>query len=184
MQAFASRADLWDWLATNGTVERELWVKLFKRGSSVASVTWDDCVIACIAHGWIDGQKKPLDDTAWLQRLTPRRPGSSWSTRNCAHAERLIAEGQMTPAGLAQVAAARADGRWDSAYAGQADMVIPPDFLAALEDDPAAKAFFATLDRKNLFPIYHRLTSARRPETRAKRMAAILAQLARGERFY
>ena len=182
--AFETIADLRAWLTANHDAAPELWVRICKKGSDVPSVTWTDCVIEALAFGWIDGQKASLDDRAYLQRLTPGRSGSSWSKTNREHAERLIAEGRMTPAGLAEVEAARGDGRWDDAYAGQADMAIPQDFLDALEALPEAKAFFATLDRKNLYPIYYRLHTAKRPKTRAKRMQAMLNQLARRERFH
>jgi uncharacterized protein YdeI (YjbR/CyaY-like superfamily) len=183
-RAFESITQLDAWLRANHATERELWVRIFKKGSGTPSVTWDDCVIACLTWGWIDGQKKSLDDASFLQRLTPRRPKSGWSKRNCEHAERLIAEGRMQPTGLAHVEAAREDGRWEAAYAGSSEMVIPDDFLAALRKNAAAKKFFATLDRRNLFTIYHRLHTAKRPETRQKRIEAMLAQLARGERFH
>ncbi len=147
-------------------------------------MTWTDCAIEAIRFGWIDGQKRPLDEVSFLQRLTPRKPGSNWSAKNREHATRLIDEGRMTPAGLAHVEAPQADGRWASAYDGQAAMVIPGDFLDALETRPVAKAFFGTLDRKNLYPIYYRLQTAKRPETRAKRMAQMLDQLDREERFH
>ena len=155
-----------------------------KAGSRQRSVTWTDCVIEAIRFGWIDGLKRPGDERSYLQRLTPRRAGSSWSTKNREHADRLIDEGRMTPAGLAHVEVARADGRWDSAYEGSATMDIPQDFLDALAALPEAEAFFRTLDRKNLYPIYYRLQTAKRPETRARRMQQILEQLGRGERFH
>ncbi|NEX93807.1 YdeI/OmpD-associated family protein [Caulobacter sp. 17J65-9] len=182
--AFDTPARLADWLAAHHASARELWVRIYKAGSGTPSVTWSDCVVEAIAFGWIDGQKQSLDAVSYLQRLTPRKPGSNWSKKNCEHATRLIGEGRMTPAGLAQVDAAKAAGRWDNAYAGSAGMSIPEDFLEALEARPAAKAFFQNLDRKNLFPIYYRLQTAKRPETRAKRMAEILAKLDRGERFH
>lgn len=178
---FESPAQLHAWLQAHHAREAELWVRIFKKGSGTPSVTWDDCVLACIVWGWIDGQRKSLDDTAFLQRLTPRRARSNWSQKNVQHAERLIAEGLMQAPGLAQVEAARADGRWASAYAGSADMVIPEDFLAALQQDPVALAFYGTLKRQQLFSIYYRLTSAKRAETRQKRMAELLDTLARGE---
>ena len=177
---FESSAQLHAWLQANHARETELWVRIYKKGSGTPSVTWDDCVLACIAWGWIDGQRKSLDDTAFLQRLTPRRARSGWSQKNVQHAERLIAEGLMQAPGLAQVEAARADGRWATAYAGSATMVMPEDFLAALQQDPAAQAFYATLKRQQLFTIYYRLTSAKRAETREKRMVEILAKLGRG----
>lgn len=182
--AFQDAAGLSAWLASHHGRSSELWVRIFKKGSGERSVTWADCVIEAIRFGWIDGRKQPLDEASFLQRLTPRKPGSNWSARNRDHATRLIAEGRMTPAGLAHVEAARADGRWDNAYEGSATMTIPQDFLDALEAMPAAKAFFQTLDRKNLFPIYYRLHTAKRPETRDRRLAQILAQLDRGERFH
>ena len=183
-RAFEDAQQLSDWLGEHHQSSSELWVQIFKAASGQASVTWSDCVVEAIRFGWIDGQKLPLDEMSFLQRLTPRKPKSIWSEKNREHAARLIDEGRMTPAGLDHVEAAKADGRWDNAYAGSATMTIPQDFLDALEAMPSAKAFFATLDRKNLYPIYYRLHAAKRPETRAKRMAQILAQLERGERFH
>jgi len=182
--AFRDPAELGDWLAEHHQSRSELWVQIFKAGSGFPSVTWADCVVEAIRYGWIDGHKQSLDAASFLQRLTPRKPKSNWSAKNREHATRLIAEGRMTPAGLAHVDAAKADGRWRDAYAGSAAMVIPQDFFDALETMPDARAFFETLDCKNLYPIYYRLQTAKRPETRAKRMAQILAQLERGERFY
>jgi uncharacterized protein YdeI (YjbR/CyaY-like superfamily) len=183
-RAFETPRDLERWLKANHGTERELWVRIYKKDSGTPSVTWSDCVVASLAWGWIDGQKKSLDEVSFLQRLTPRRARSSWSKRNREHAERLIAEGRMQPSGLAHVEAAREDGRWENAYAGSAEMVIPEDFLKELRKNPAAKKFYATLDRRNLFVIYHRLQTAKRPETRTKRIAAMLADLARGKAFH
>jgi uncharacterized protein YdeI (YjbR/CyaY-like superfamily) len=182
--SFETPAELRTWLAERHDSAGELWVRIYKAGSGTPSVTWSDCVVEAIAFGWIDGQKQSLDAVSYLQRLTPRKAGSSWSKKNCEHATRLIAEGRMTPAGLAQVEAAKAAGRWENAYAGSAGMSIPEDFLEALEARPAAKAFFQTLDRKNLYAIYYRLQTAKRPETRARRTAEILSRLDRGERFH
>lgn len=182
--AFQDAAELGKWLASHHQRSSEIWVHIFKAGSGKRPVTWTDCVIEAIRFGWIDGQKLPQDEASFLQRLTPRKPKSNWSAKNRAHAMKLIADGRMTPAGLTHVEAAKADGRWDSAYAGSAGMTIPQDVLDALETMPAARAFFQTLDRKNLYSIYYRLHTAKRPETRAKRLAQILAQLDRGERFH
>ena len=182
--AFQTAAELSEWLMSHHQRSSEVWVQIFRKGSGKQSVTWADCVIEAIRFGWIDGQKLPLDEASFLQRLTPRKQKSNWSARNREHATRLISEGRMTPPGFAHVEAAKADGRWDNAYEGSATMIIPQDFLDALEAMPAAKAFFQTLDRKNLYPIYYRLHTAKRPETRAKRFSQILAQLDRGERFY
>ena len=172
------------WLNVNHSTERELWVRIFKKGSGLPSVTWDDCVIASLTWGWIDGQRKALDGVSFVQRLTPRRPKSAWSTRNCQHAERLILEGLMQPPGLAQVEAAREDGRWDRAYSGSATMVIPDDFLEELRQHPVAGQVFAGLNRKNLYAIYHRIQTAKRPETRQRRITELVAQLERGETFH
>jgi uncharacterized protein YdeI (YjbR/CyaY-like superfamily) len=182
--ALQNAAELSEWLMSHHQHNSEVWVQIFKKGSGRQSVTWTDCVIEAIRFGWTDGQKLPLDEASFLQRLTPRKQKSNWSARNRDHATKLIAEGRMTPAGLAHVEAAKADGRWDSAYQGSATMTIPQDVLDALEARPAAKAFFQTLDRKNLYTIYYRLHTAKRPETRARRLSQILTQLDRGERFH
>ena len=174
---FATPDAFWDWLAAHHATETELWVRIYKKGSGIPSVTWDDCVRAGLAWGWIDGQKRSLDATAYLQRFTPRRPKSSWSERNRKIVADLIERGEMQPSGLVHVEAAKADGRWDLAYAGQADMVIPADFLAAVEASPRAKARFATLTRSEMFPFYHRLHTARTPEVRAARFAKLLSDL-------
>ncbi|WP_132911322.1 YdeI/OmpD-associated family protein [Sphingomonas sp. BK235] len=181
---FETPEDLAGWLAEHHATSRELWVRIYKDGSGQRSVTWTDCVVEAIRFGWIDGLKRSADERSYLQRLTPRRPGSNWSAKNRDHAERLIAEGRITPAGLVLIEAARAEGRWDIAYEGSATMVIPQDLLDALAARPEAKAFFQTLDRKNLYPIYYRLQTAKRPETRPRRVQHLLEQLARGERFH
>ena len=174
---FDTPEQLHAWLQANHASESELWVRIYKKATGQPSVTWDDCVVAAIAWGWIDGIRQSLDDTSFLQRLTPRRARSKWSQKNVQHAERLIEQGRMQAAGLAQIEAARSDGRWATAYVGSATMVAPDDFLTALQQDPAAHAFYATLKRQSLFTIYHRLHSAKRPETRQKRMAELLAKL-------
>ena len=182
--SFETPRQLERWLKSNHAKKQELWLRIFKKKSGTPSVTWNDCVVAAIAWGWIDGQRRALDEVSFLQRLTPRRAKSNWSKRNCEHAERLIAEERMQPSGLAHVDAARQDGRWEKAYAGSAAMVIPNDFLKKLGKNPAAKKFYATLDRRNRYVIYHRLQTAKRPETRQKRIATMLADLARGKAFH
>ncbi|WAC48436.1 YdeI/OmpD-associated family protein [Asticcacaulis sp. SL142] len=179
--AFETPEHLSDWLATHHATKRELWVRIFKKQSGTPSVTWEDCVVASLTWGWIDGHKKSLDEVSFLQRLSPRRPKSNWSQKNCDHAERLITESRMQPSGLAHVETAKQDGRWDKAYAGSANFVIPDDFLAALAASPQAKAGFEGLNRAHLFAIYHRLHTAVRPQTRQKRMDDILVKLTRGE---
>lgn len=177
-----SREALTSWLEQHHATSSELWVRLFKKDTLRPSVTWEDCVIAALTWGWIDGQRRSLDEESFLQRLTPRRPKSGWSKKNCEHAERLIAEGLMRPPGLAQVVAAQADGRWERAYAGSADMVFPEDFMLALKASPAAEAQFTKLSRTELFSIYHGVHTAKRADTRARRIAAAVEALAaRGE---
>ena len=183
-RSFETPDQLETWLEANHETGRELWVRIYKKGSRTPSVNWNDCVVAALAWGWIDGQRRSLDEVSFLQRLTPRRPKSNWSKKNCEHAERLIADGLMRPPGLAHVLAARQDGRWGQAYSGSADMVIPEDFLEELRKHPEAERFFATLDRRNLYAIYHHVQTAKRPETRARRIAQMVAQLARGEAFH
>jgi uncharacterized protein YdeI (YjbR/CyaY-like superfamily) len=176
-QSFPNSQALGEWLANNHASAKELWVRVYKSASGKPSVTWADCVVEAIRYGWIDGQKRSLDDSSFLQRLSPRKSSSNWSRKNREHAEKLIAEGRMAPAGLAHVKAAKKDGRWEKAYAGSAAMEIPEDFLKALNKRPRAKKFFATLNRQNLFSIYYRLHSAKKPETRVQRMAQILSML-------
>ncbi len=183
-RAFATAADLEHWLKQHHATARELWVRVFKKGSGTHSVDWNDCVLAALAWGWIDGQRKACDDASFFQRLTPRRPKSNWSKKNTEHVERLIAQGRMQPPGLVLVDAARSDGRWDAAYAGSADMVLPAEFLTELQHNPTAAQFFETLDSQNRFAIYHRLHIIKRADTRTKRIAQMVAQLARGERFH
>lgn len=183
-RAFKNREAMEKWLASNHDTATELWVRMYKKASGTPSVDWNDCVMAALAWGWIDGQRKALDEVSFLQRFTPRRARSSWSKRNRALCEQLIAEGRMQPSGLAQVAAARRDGRWENTYVGSAELVVPEDFLKALGKNAAAKKFYATLNRQNLFAIYFRLHSAKKAETRARRIVAMVAQLAEGQRFY
>lgn len=181
---FAAARDWARWLADNHATSPEAHVRMFKAGSGIPSVTWEEAVIEALVWGWIDGVKRSVDAKSWMQRFTPRRPRSGWSQRNRDHAERLIAAGRMMPPGLAQVEAAKADGRWDAAYAGK-DFEVPRDFLDALTGaSEGAQAHFAGLNRRNLFTIYYRLTTARRRETRAKRVAQFVAMMERAERFH
>ena len=182
--SFESPEQFETWLESNHKTEVEIWVRIFKKGSNTPSVDWNDCVVSALIWGWIDGQRKTHDEVSFLQRLTPRRANSSWSKRNCEHADRLIAEGRMKPAGLLHIEAAQADGRWEKAYSGSSEMAMPDDFLEKLETSPAAKQFFDTLNRQNLYAIYYRLQTAKRPETREKRMAEILLQLELGKPFH
>jgi uncharacterized protein YdeI (YjbR/CyaY-like superfamily) len=179
--AFPTPKQLAAWLEANHASEGELWVKIFKKQSAVASVTWDEVVIEALCWGWIDGVKKSLDEQAYLQRITPRKARSSWSKRNRAHVERLIDEGRMREPGLVHVRAAQADGRWENAYA-VSEMTVPENFLAALEGEPTAKSFFDTLNKASRFVIAYGLISAKKPETRQRRFATYLAMLANEEK--
>lgn len=179
---FATRDDLSAWMAAHHATKTELWVRMYKKAAALPSVTWEDCVVVALIWGWIDGQRQALDEISFVQRLSPRRAGSNWSKKNCDHVERLISGGLMQPSGLSHVTAAKADGRWNQAYAGSSDMVMPEDFLAALDDD--TRAFYDTLNRANRFAIYHRLQTAKRPETRARRMMDILGKLREGTKWH
>ena len=172
------------WLAEHHATEREVIVLMYRKVSGIASITWEQAVIEALVWGWIDGVARSVDAVSWVQRFTPRRSKSGWSQRNRDHALRLMASGRMQAPGLAQVEAAKADGRWDAAYAAK-DFQMPEDFLAALAGaSAAAQAHFADLNRQNQFAIYYRLTTAKRAETRAKRVAAFVVMMERGERFY
>jgi uncharacterized protein YdeI (YjbR/CyaY-like superfamily) len=181
--SFADPAEWSDWLKAHHAQETELWLKLYRKNSGIPSITWEEAVIEALAYGWIDGVKKAGDDSHWFQRFTPRRARSSWSQKNRAHVEKLLAEGRMQPAGLVHVEAARNDGRWDAAYAGSKSAEVPADFLAAIAEDAVAMATYQSLNAANRFAICYRLTTARKPETRAKRLAEMVATLARGERI-
>ena len=181
IMTFASPKDLDRWLKVNHAIESELWVKIFKKKTGIASVTWDDVVIEALCWGWIDGVKKSIDDQAYLQRVTPRRVRSNWSKRNRKHVERLLNEGRMMESGLLHVRAAKADGRWENAYAAS-EMKVPEDFLAALESKPEAKHFFETLTKSSHYVIAYGLTSAKKPETRQRRFKKFLDMLVSEEK--
>lgn len=180
-KSFATPEELAAWLKQNHASATELWIKIFKKASGITSVTWNDVVIESLCWGWIDGIKKSLDDEAYVQRITPRKANSSWSKRNCNHVERLISEGRMQAAGLAQVNAAKEDGRWDNAYS-VSEMTVPDDFITALELKPTAKAFYASLTKSSRYVIALGLTSAKRAETRQKRFDKYMAMLENHEK--
>ncbi len=178
---FESPAALGRWLMVHHATQRELWVKIFKKGTGIPSVTWDDVVTESLCWGWIDGVKKSLDDQAYIQRISPRKARSSWSKRNREQAERLISEGRMQESGLAHVRTAKEDGRWEKAYTAS-EMDVPADFLAALEHTPKARQFFETLTKTSRYAIALGLTSAKKPETRQRRFETFMDMLAREER--
>ncbi len=173
------------WLGENHEQEAGVWLVLAKKGTiEPTSLTYDEALEEAICHGWIDGQVRRRDEATYRQRFTPRRRRSPWSKRNVGLAERLHAEGRMRPTGLAEVERAKADGRWEAAYAGQASIEVPDDLAAALEAEPRAQELFGRLTSRNRYAILYRVTTAKRPETRAKRIAESVAMLARGETPY
>ncbi|MEP7023791.1 MAG: YdeI/OmpD-associated family protein [Actinomycetota bacterium] len=177
--------DAWEsWLATEHASAAGIWLKIAKKGSSTPTVSYADAVAVALCFGWIDGQKGKLDDDFWLQRFTPRKRGSSWSRINTDKATELIECGRMRPAGQAEVDQARADGRWAAAYASPAVITVPGDLAAELARNPVAQAFFDTLSKGNRYAILYRVTTARRPETRAQRIASYVQMLARHETQY
>jgi uncharacterized protein YdeI (YjbR/CyaY-like superfamily) len=182
--SFTSSREFRAWLAKNCVRSEGIWLRIYKKASGVATVSYAEALDQALCHGWIDSQKRPSDNQSWLQKFTPRRPQSGWSKNNTKHAERLIKSGAMTAAGLKEVEAAKADGRWQAAYDGFGVATVPDDFLRELARNKKAKAFFATLNKTNLYSIAYRLQTAKKPETRARRMLAIIAMLARGEKFH
>ncbi len=181
IMTFTSPNELGQWLKVNHAIESELWVKIFKKKTGIASVTWDDVVIEMLCYGWIDGIKKSIDDQAYLQRVTPRKARSMWSKRNRSHVERLIVQGRMMESGLLHVRAAKADGRWDNAYA-VSEMKVPADFLSALERKPKANQFFNNLTKSSHYVIAYGLTSAKKPETRHRRFIKYIDMLVNNEK--
>jgi len=181
---FATQADLEAWLADNHELSPGAWLAIAKKGSSRPTVSYPDAIESALCFGWIDGQKGSGDDEHWLQRFTPRSGRSRWSQINRDKAEQLVADGRMRPRGLAEVERARADGRWDSAYAGQRTATVPDDLQRELDGDPLAAAAFAALNSANRYAIIWRLNDAKRPETRARRLADYVAMLRRGERLH
>lgn len=177
---FADQAALEAWLEAEHLTAPGLYVKIAKKGSGVPSVNWEQMVEVLLCFGWIDGRANRLDESFYLQRITPRRAKSVWSLKNVATVERLIAEGRMRPAGLAAVEAAKADGRWERAYAGPATMTVPDDLAAALDAVPAARAAFDALPGQDRYAVLWRVSTAATDATRAKRIAAAVEQLAAG----
>ena len=161
-----------------------LFLRIYKKDSGVPSVTYAEALDQALCFGWIDGQKLPFDSISWIQKFTPRRAKSGWSKLNVAHVDRLIQGGQMTPAGLKEIEAAKADGRWATAYDSPANATVPPEFVKALARNAKANRFYATLNKANLYAIAYRLQTARRPETKIKRTKLIIDMLARGEKFH
>jgi uncharacterized protein YdeI (YjbR/CyaY-like superfamily) len=184
VMAFES-TQAWDaWLSAHHADSPGLWLKIAKKGSAGRSISYSDALDVALCHGWIDGQKGRHDDDYWLQRFTPRKPGGNWSKINTERAAALIASGQMRPAGLREVEQAQADGRWDRAYQSQSRITVPEDLARALAANPRAREFFATLDGTNRYAVLYRIASAKRPETRAKRIDTFVAMLSEHKKLH
>lgn len=175
----------WDaWLADNHAKSTGVWLQIFKKDSGRQTISYAVALDEALCHGWIDGQKKPFDAVSWLQKFTPRRRKSIWSKINTGHVARLHKLKKMKASGFAAVEAAKRDGRWKAAYDSPGKAVIPKDFLDQLSKNKKAKAFFGTLNKTNLYSIAWRLQTAKKPETRVRRMKIILAMLAKEEKFH
>ena len=181
---FANKKKWADWLAKQHDKSTGVWLKFAKKGAGISSVTYEEAVDVALCYGWIDGQKKGFDDQYWLQKFTPRGPKSIWSKINTGKAEKLIASGEMKPAGLKAIEAAKQDGRWDAAYEGQKNISVPEDFLSALEKNKKAKVFFATLSGANRYAFLFRIQTAKKAETREKRIRQFVEMLEKGETLH
>jgi uncharacterized protein YdeI (YjbR/CyaY-like superfamily) len=178
--AFKAAQDLEAHLAGEPRASKGFWLKLSKAGAVEATINKRDAIEVALCWGWIDGQLDRFDDQYFLVRMTPRRPGSRWSAKNREAADRLLVQGRLQSPGLAEVEAAKSDGRWEAAYASQGKAEVPEDLAAALASHETAKRFFETLDRANRYSIIYRVNDAKRPETRAQRIAQFVEMLARG----
>jgi uncharacterized protein YdeI (YjbR/CyaY-like superfamily) len=176
--AFPSTEHWHAWLAREGDRSAGLWMKIAKKGAPEPTISYAEALEVALCFGWIDGQKRGHDECYWLQRFTPRTPASKWSKINTEKAAALIDAGRMQPAGMREVERAKADGRWDRAYAGQRDASVPADLRAALDASPAASEFFETISGANRYAILYRIGSVKRPETRAKKIAQYVQMLA------
>jgi uncharacterized protein YdeI (YjbR/CyaY-like superfamily) len=181
---FAGPDEFEQWLEANGDSSSGLWLKIAKKGAPEPSVTYAEALEVALCFGWIDSQKRGHDEIHFLQRFTPRRPRGRWSKINREKAETLETAGALRPSGAAEVAAAKADGRWEAAYAGQRTAGIPEDLQHELDANPAAAAFFADLDSANRYAITYRLAEAKKPETRTRRLRKFVAMLERGEKIH
>lgn len=182
--AFEDRAAWERWLEAEHESSAGVWLKLARKGAASTTLTYAEALEEAIRFGWIDGQKAPHDESFWLQRFVPRGPRSKWSQINRQKATELIKRGRMTPAGLAKVEAAQRDGRWEAAYASPRNATVPEDFQRALDENPAAADFFATLSSTQRYSFLYRIGDAKRPETRARRIREYVAMLADGRTLH
>ncbi len=181
---FAAPADLEAWLEQESAGSAGIWLKIAKKGSGVESVSYAEALEVALCFGWIDSQKRGFDEKHFLQRFTPRRPRGRWSRINRQKAEGLIESGRMRPSGLAEVEAAKGDGRWEDAYEGQRAAEVPPDLQRELDRNAAAREFFATLDSANRYAIVYRLGEAKKQETRERRLRKFVEMLEKGEKVH
>lgn len=181
---FKTAKELEQWLRKNYASSNGIWLRIYKKASGIPTITYPEAVNAALCYGWIDGVANKYDDTSYLQRFTPRRSKSIWSKLNVERANQLIDSGKMKPGGLKEIETAKADGRWASAYDSPSNIEIPKDFLQALSKNPKAKKFFETLNKTNTYSIAWRLQTAKKPETREKRMKLILEMLSKGQKFH
>ncbi len=179
--SFADQASWREWLEAEHATSNGVWIKMAKKVTGIASINRAQALDEALCYGWIDGQAKPIDEQYWLQKFTPRGKKSIWSKVNRDHIERLSAAGLMQPAGEAEVERAKADGRWDAAYDSPKNATIPDDFQVALDASPTAASFFATLKQSQRYSFLFRIQSAKKPETRSKRIQEFVAMLERGE---
>ena len=172
------------WLEEHHADTQGVWLKFAKKATGIRSVTYAEAVESALCFGWIDGQSKALDDSHWIQKFTPRRPKSNWSSVNREKATALIAAGRMRPAGLHQIELAKADGRWDAAYDPPGAIEVPADLQSAFDAHPEARAFFETLDGRNRYAVLYRIQTAKKPETRAARIQKFVEMLSQGQKIY
>lgn len=184
MLAFETQEEWRIWLEKNHEISNGIWMQFFKKATGIQTIVYAEALDEALCFGWIDGQTRSLDEKSYLQRFTPRRKKSIWSKRNTEHVARLEKLGKMAPSGWAQVEAAKADGRWERAYSPPSDMKAPEDWLKALEKNKKAKAFFETLNKSNTFAIFFQLQSAKKPETRERRLKKFMEMMERGEKLY
>ncbi|MDP9120478.1 MAG: YdeI/OmpD-associated family protein [Acidobacteriota bacterium] len=182
--SFGSRKAWEAWLANEHETARGLWLKIARKGSGIATVSYAEALEVALCYGWVDGQKDKFDDDYWLQRFTPRKARSKWSKINCAKAAELIDKGEMQPAGRRRIEEAKADGRWDLAYSAQGSATVPDDLRRELDENDRAREFFASLDSANRYAILYRLEDAKRPETRARRLRKFVAMLEEGRKIH
>lgn len=181
---FKTQKDWEKWLGQNYERQEGIFIRMFKKASKIESIDWHQALEVALCYGWIDGIRKSYDEVSFIQKYTPRRPRSTWSKVNTEHVARLIKEGRMKPQGLIEVEKAKKDGRWDRAYDSQKNTQVPEDFLKELDKHPKAKEFFSTLNKSNKFAVMFQLQTAKKEDTRLKRIKKFIDMLNRSEKLY